>query len=86
MSVSYGNKTKELISFLETTTIHHLTLVHRCTGNVFKEFQMFSGPLTRIGHQHEGRPTETKVVERQAGEDLVTAWSRTIKTCYDEQV
>jgi hypothetical protein len=25
------------------------------------------------------------VVEKLGDEDLVTAWSRTIKTCYDEQ-
>ena len=47
---------------------------------------MFSGPLTKIGHQFKGKPTETRTVEKSVEEDLIMAWSRSILECYSDHV
>ena len=71
----------------EQASVHHLLFVHRCTGDVFAEFKMFTGPFTKIGHQHLGKEAvETKVVKSGPREDLITAWSRSVLKCYKDHV
>jgi hypothetical protein len=56
---------------LENASLRHLLLVHRCTVNVFKEFQRFCDPNALPGHQHLGVKTEVIKAKLPEGKDMV---------------
>ena len=63
----------------------HLMLFHRCTENVLKSYRNFCGPLTGIGHQIPGEPTEDVITKPQQGKNSIKVWAEQVKKTFDEQ-
>jgi len=67
--------------------VSFLTLYHRCTLSVLKEYRKnYNDLIMQAGHQYRGEESETRIVEIQKGEDKMEAWVQTIKNTYDEQI
>jgi hypothetical protein len=63
----------------------HLMMFHRCTANALKNYRNFCGPLTDIGHQHQGEPTKDVITKPQSGNNSITAWAEEIKKTFFEE-
>jgi hypothetical protein len=66
-----------------------LTMIHRCTANVLKNYSEYCGSLAQIGHQIQGEPTETIWAKPPKGnitKSFSTVWALEVKKNFKEQI
>jgi len=68
----------------ELFDISYLMMFHRCTSNVLKNYRDFCGPLTDIGHQHQGKKNETIRSKCRSG-DVSKDWAKLVEKKMSEQ-
>jgi hypothetical protein len=71
---------------IEGASVRHLTMIHRCTKNVFNEYKHHCGPMVRMGHQLEGSLGEKKkTVSVDNFVDIVTTWAENVEAIVIEK-
>jgi hypothetical protein len=66
-----------------------LTMIHRCTSNVLKNYFEYCGSLAHIGHQIQGETTQTILAKPQKGKIMkkfLTVWALEVKKKFKEQI
>jgi hypothetical protein len=81
--------TSEGVAILESQFFetNYLMLFHRCTANVLANYRSFCGPLTDIGHQIQGEPTEVITTKPNSrATNSIKAWAQEVKKVFIQQL